>query len=262
MLLPPSEGKIVPETGPPLDLEALSFPELTSARNKALAALVRLCRRTPRRAIETLGLGPKRADDVGRNAVLPDAPSVAAREVYAGVLYDALGLRSLGKDAARRADERVVVMSGLWGALRPGDRIPAYRLSGGVTLPAVGSLPNHWRPALADVLTSVAGGGAVVDLRSTTYEAFWRPGPSLAERSVRVRVLHEQGGKRGVVSHHSKATKGHVARGLLESPARPNGPADVADLVTDLGWKVELTPPDRVTRPWLLDVVVTHVPTR
>nr|WP_174257682.1 peroxide stress protein YaaA [Phytoactinopolyspora alkaliphila] len=262
ILLPPSEGKAVSESGRLVDVESLSFPELTSARRKVLTALMRLCTRSPRRAVETLGLGPKQADDVRRNAALMETPAAPARDVYAGVLFDALGLGSLNDDASRRADERLVVMSGLWGALRPADRIPAYRLGGGVTLPSVGTLAGHWRPKLAGVLAPAAGDGVVIDLRSTTYEAFWRPDPSLTGRSVRIRVLHERDGKRSVVSHHSKATKGRVVRALLESPAVPRRPVDVADLLAELGWKAELTEPERPARPWLLDIVVTHVETR
>jgi len=76
-----------------------------------------------------------------------------------------------------------------------------------------------------------------------------------------VRVLHERevGGvvKRSVVSHFNKATKGRLARALLESGQQPRKPDELADLVRALGYLVELVPgasgPDA---PTALDIVV------
>jgi cytoplasmic iron level regulating protein YaaA (DUF328/UPF0246 family) len=56
---------------------------------------------------------------------------------------------------------------------------------------------------------------------------------------VSVRVLHETGGRRTVVSHFNKATKGRIVRALLEDATAPNSPARFADQLRSLGWKVE-----------------------
>jgi hypothetical protein len=262
ILLPPSEGKAVPRRRKPLALGALSFPELNSARAHVLDALVRLCMDDPTRAADVLGLGPSQAGEVTRNQGLREAPAAPAREIYAGVLYDALGLNTLTTAAAARAQRWIVVVSGLWGAVRPSDRIPAYRLGGAVTLPGVGSLASAWRAPLEQALPSAAGRGLIVDLRSGTYEAFWRPDDALATRTVKVRVLHERDGQRTVVSHHNKATKGHLVRALLHGTDNPRTPAAFADAVANLGWKTELAEPNRAGRPWVLDVVIDEVVTR
>ncbi|WP_205855911.1 peroxide stress protein YaaA [Phytoactinopolyspora endophytica] len=262
ILLPPSEGKSAPSRGSVVNLAKHSFPELSETRQTILSALVEVCQRDTGAAATALGLGPTQADEISRNARLADAPAAPARNVYTGVLYDALGLRNLEGAVARRASRSIVITSGLWGLLRPTDRIPAYRLGGGVSLPGVGALATRWRPALDAVVPALAGQGAIIDLRSTTYEAFWRPDPELARRTAKVRVLHEQNGKRTVISHHSKATKGHVVRAILESGESPRTPVDVAELLATLGWKAELTEPARPARPWTLDVVVDHVATR
>ena len=116
---------------------------------------------------------------------------------------------------------RVAVVSSLFGLVRPGDRIPAYRLSGDASLPGLGPVAGVWRAALGEVVREAVGGGLLVDLRSTTYAAFWRPEPDLARRVVTVRVLHETDGRRTVVSHFNKATKGRLVRSLLEDGANP-----------------------------------------
>ena len=58
-------------------------------------ALVDLCRGPEDDAIRVLGLGPGQAADVRRNAGLAWSPSAPAEKVYSGVLYEALGLRTM-----------------------------------------------------------------------------------------------------------------------------------------------------------------------
>jgi uncharacterized protein len=251
ILLPPSEGKAEPRRGKPLDL---ATGPLAEARRAVIDALVDLCRGPEEAAIAALGLGPTQADDVRRNARLPDLPTAAAERVYSGVLYDALGLTTLDASAHRRALSRLAIISSLYGVVRPGERIAPYRLGGGVALPGLGGVAAHWRSHLDPVLTAMAGTGLVVDLRSSTYAAFWRPAAPLARRVVTVRVLHEVAGRRQVVSHFNKATKGRLVRALLEDGRDARTPTGFASLLADLGWQVEAGPPTAsVIR---LDVVV------
>jgi cytoplasmic iron level regulating protein YaaA (DUF328/UPF0246 family) len=261
ILLPPSEGKTAPRRGKPLDLDRLSFPSLTSARAEVLEALVTLCTTAAAgdvgKAAEVLGLGKTQADEVLRNAALATAPTARADQVYSGVLYEALDLATLDASARRRATGWVAITSGLFGLLRPGDRIPAYRLSGSVPLPGIGQVSTFWNARLDEAVKEAAGRGLVVDLRSSTYASFWRPDTESARQVVTARVLHEVDGKRKVVSHFNKATKGRLVRALLEDGARPTSPARFAEHLRDLGWMVELGAQGR--HGTQLDVVVTDL---
>lgn len=257
ILLPPSEGKTAPRRGKPLDLVGLSSPTLTSTRTTLLSALTTLCRDDPERAATVLGLAAGQRDLVGRNAGLETAPTARADAIYTGVLYDALGLATLSPAARRRATARVAVTSSLFGIVRPGDRIPAYRLSGDASLPGTGSVAGAWRDVLGEAVRDAVGTGLLVDLRSGTYAAFWRPEPDLARRVATVRVLHESGGRRTVVSHFNKATKGRIVRALLEDGANPGTPKALATALARLGWTVEVGEP--TTKGTQLDVVVTAV---
>jgi uncharacterized protein len=257
ILLPPSEGKAAPRRGKPLDLAGLAFPGLGPTRERVLAALVDLCTGAHDLAAATLGIGSTQRDLLDLNSRLPGSPTARADRVYTGVLYDALDADSLTPAARRRAGARLAVTSALFGLVRPGDRIPAYRLSGDTTLPGLGPVAAAWRPVLGSAVENAVGGGLLVDLRSTTYAAFWRAPASLGSRVATVRVLHETGGRRQVVSHFNKATKGRIVRAVLEDGANPTTPAALADLLRDLGWKVEDGEPGRGgTR---LDVVVDEV---
>jgi cytoplasmic iron level regulating protein YaaA (DUF328/UPF0246 family) len=257
ILLPPSEGKTAPRRGRPMEPDALSFPSLHAPRAEVLTALVDLCTADAAVAARTLGLGTTQADEVERNARLHDAPAARADRVYSGVLYEALDLATLEGAAKRRATQWVAVTSGLFGLVRPSDRIPAYRLAGGVTLPAVGPVATYWSRHLDRAVQEAAGRGLVVDLRSSTYTPFWRPSPDTARRLVTMRVLHEVDGSRKVVSHFNKATKGRMVRALLEDGGVAGSPARFADQLRDLGWKVEAGTPGRTGTP--LDVIVTDL---
>jgi len=257
ILLPPSEGKAAPRRGKPLDLASVSSPGLTATRTTLLEALVDLCRDDADKAAEVLGLGPAQRDLVQRNADLGTAPTARADAIYTGVLYDALDVATLSPAARRRASSRLAVTSSLFGIVRPGDRIPAYRLSGDAVLPGVGSVAGAWREVLGDAITDGMRNGMLVDLRSSTYAAFWRPTKDVSHRVATVRVLHESGGRRTVVSHFNKATKGRIVRALLEDGADPRTPRALADTLTRLGWTVELGEP--TPKGTQLDVVVSDV---
>ncbi len=257
ILLPPSEGKSRARRGRPLDLSTLTCAELRPVRERVLDALVTLCSGDPQVAARTLGIGHTQLDLVDLNARLRTAPTARADRVYSGVLYESLDLESLSSSAKRRASARLAVISSLFGLVRPSDRIPAYRLSGDAVLTGVGPIAALWREALGPSITAAVGGGLLVDLRSGMYAAFWRPPAELARRVATVRVLHEVAGQRQVVSHFNKATKGRLVRALLEDGRDPRTPAKLAEVLTELGWTVEVGQPTKQgTR---LDIVVSEI---
>ena len=256
ILLPPSEGKTPPRRGAPLALEGLSLPSLTAARTSVIDALVTLCEGEEAAAMEALGVPKTQPELVALNAALRSAPTARADAIYTGVLYDALDPGSLSTAAKRRAASRVIVTSSVFGLVGMGDRIPAYRLSGDTTLPGLGGVQAHWRRHLGPAALEALGDGLLVDLRSGTYAAFWRP-DDVAARTATVRVLHEHGGVRKVVSHFNKATKGRIVRALLEAGAAPRNPARLADALRDLGWFVEVGAPSK--KGTQLDVIVAEL---
>ncbi|TMZ35717.1 peroxide stress protein YaaA, partial [Klebsiella pneumoniae] len=90
ILLPPSEGKATAGGGPPVDLEALTFPELSTAREAVLDTLEELCSGAAETAREVLGLSAAQADAIERNRAVRTASTLRAADLYTGVLYDRL----------------------------------------------------------------------------------------------------------------------------------------------------------------------------
>ena len=159
-----------------------------------------------------------------RNAALLTARTARADKVYSGVLYEALDVASLDAAARRRATRWLAVTSSVFGLVRPGDPIPAYRLAGDVTLPGLGGVAAHWRTHLDPVVREAPGSGLLVDLRSSTYAAFWRPPADLARRVATVRVLHEVGrpaaGGQPLQQGDQGPTGARAARGAVRRRAR------------------------------------------
>lgn len=234
VLLPPSETKAAGGDGPPLDLEALSLPQLTPVRRKIADALVELSRDVPA-SVAALGISERQRGEVQRNAELGTAPTMPALRRYTGVLYDALNVDGFSPAEWRRARGRLMVASALFGLLSADDAIPAYRLSGNNTLPALGPLRTLWRPALEPLLAGRAD--LVIDLRSTTYATLGR-----ASGAVTVRVVTEDtSGNRTTVSHHNKAYKGTLAAVLATTRAEPSTVEELLRVLTGAGLTVERT---------------------
>lgn len=210
ILLPPSEGKAPPAPGPPLDLETLAFPD---ALNRVRARLMRALARTQ---------------------PLATAPAAPSAEVYTGVLYGRLDLPSIP------AGDGVLIASGLWGLLRPGDRIPYYKLPLDARVPRLrGTLAALWRAPVARALAPLdTPDELIVDTRSGGYASVWKPRAAtvLAVRAFRV----HPDGSRQPISHMAKASRGDVARALLTAGRPAESPDEVADVARAAGLDVEL----------------------
>jgi cytoplasmic iron level regulating protein YaaA (DUF328/UPF0246 family) len=242
ILLPPSESKTARTRGRSVVHEHLSFPELSATRRAVATAVARVSARPDAAAM--LGVSPHLTQEIARNLVLHTAPALPASRVYSGVLYDALDHAGLDSAAKRRANRWLVVISALYGAVRPTDAIAPYRLSMAVNLPGVGPLATAWKPDLSRVLPEAAGRGVVVDCRSSTYAAAWTPAGDLAERWVQIRVPG--------ATHMAKHTRGLVARELCRVGRDVRRVPQLADVLGD-AFDISVQEPARAGRPWVID---------
>lgn len=200
VLLPPSRGKASPDRGRRAGLSTLVYARLREPRERLLDAL---------------------------DPNLRTAPAVPAAELYTGVLFTALGLADLPW-------ESVLIASALWGVVRPGDRIPAYRLEMSDRPPGIGGLTAYWREPLRAALPDR---GLVLDLRSGSYAAAWRPRRA---GHLTVRGFTEApDGTRTVITHMVKRVRGEVARLVLQAGGAAH-PEEVAEIATTAGLRVEL----------------------
>jgi cytoplasmic iron level regulating protein YaaA (DUF328/UPF0246 family) len=255
LIVPPSEAKSPPpDDGPPVDLEALSFPALTPLRERILDAAIATSEEPD--ALRRFHVGLTIAEEVARNGALRELPTRPVLDVYTGPFHEGLAAETWSPAARGRAGRSLVVASALWGALRPVDRIPAYRLHVCSRLIGMDGLEPTWRTVLPDVLAGAADpDGVVVDLRSPAHQAMGRP-TGLGDRTVTVRVTGAGGDGRSIGDVVSKRTRGEIARYVLEAGSAPTRPDELA---ADLAgrWSVDLRPPTSTGAAWTLAVVAT-----
>jgi uncharacterized protein len=248
IIVPPSDTQQAPpEDGEPVRLEDLSFPVLNATRSRILDALVETSAGPD--AFSRLYAKPSMAGDLARNTRLRELPTRPAAEVYAGPLHRALDATTLPEDARERAARRLVITSALWGALRPDDPIPPYRLDVCSRLVGLDRLEPTWRTIMPEVLAGAADDGVILDLRSQGFQAIGMPA-GLGDRTVTLKVRQRvDGGFIGDVV--AKRARGQAARQLLETGADPGDPDQLADALAER-WPVELEPPVRPGRAWTL----------
>lgn len=251
ILLPPSAGKTTKETTNHLQLEKLWQAEhLTQTRRQLIDDVQNTALLAD--AAQIFKLGPKNAHEISQNLEIYDAPALAAWQLYDGVLYEAAKFAQIfssgepsqgsqGQVGNHRGDQRqgsqgqgnqpqglqrqleelTLVFSALFGPVRLTDLITPHRLSGSVKLPGQGSVASIWSKALKELLTQQLSGHVVVDLRSAEYGAMYRPtrGSDCLLLNIAVAKVNPATGKRSVVSHWAKHTRGLLAGALLRAVA-------------------------------------------
>lgn len=251
ILLPPSAGKTTKESTNHLQLEKLWQAEhLTQTRRQLINDVQNTALLAD--AAQIFKLGPKNAHEISQNLEIYDAPALAAWQLYDGVLYEAAKFAQIfssgepsqgsqGQVGNHRGDQRqgsqgqgnqpqggqrqleelTLVFSALFGPVRLTDLITPHRLSGSVKLPGQGSVASIWSKALKELLTQQLSGHVVVDLRSSEYGVMYRPtrGSDCLTLNIGVAKVNPATGKRSVVSHWAKHTRGLLAGALLEAVA-------------------------------------------
>ncbi len=152
-------------------------------------------------------------------------PAVLA---FNGDVYEGLQAHSLDLDDLRWAQRHVRILSGLYGLLRPMDRLQPYRLEMGTALanPRGKDLYACWGDALAQELNALAAkdeSPVIVNLASQEY---FRAAHRKALRPRVVECVFEdwKNGEYKVISFFAKRARGLMARYAIERRlATPQG---------------------------------------
>jgi len=148
-------------------------------------------------------------------------PAVLA---FAGDVYAGLDARTLGSADLRWAQRHLVILSGLYGALRPLDRLQPYRLEMGTALatPAGKDLYAWWGDTVAgwlDQRLAAEASPVVVNLASQEY-ARVALRPALRARVVDCVFEEVRDGTPRIISFFAKKARGLMARYAVQHRVR------------------------------------------
>jgi cytoplasmic iron level regulating protein YaaA (DUF328/UPF0246 family) len=173
------------------------------------------------------------------------AEAKPALRLYAGDTYAGLDAATLSEDALRAAQDRLRILSGLYGLLRPLDAIVPHRLEMGTRLDTRRGrdLYAFWGDRIAETLNAdaeAAGTGLILNCASREY---FRAADRAALRPhvITPTFLEARPGGPKLVSFAAKRARGAMARFVLEH--RIDDPADLRAFAAG-GYEWQESPPD------------------
>jgi hypothetical protein len=230
----------------------MRLASLDGPRAEVLAALAAAMDQSEADRGRLLGVkGEALAAATAANRSVATSPTRRAIDRYTGVLYGALDHASLPAPARRRLTTQVLIASGAFGLVGPGDPIPDYKLKMGASLPGIGKLSTWWRPHLDEALAPITARRTVWNLLPNEHALAWS-GPSARTTQISVRFLDDvvRNGQRSLVmvSHWNKLLKGALVRHVLTNQL--TAPAGLADFDHPQGYRYDpaLTETDG---PWI-----------
>lgn len=207
----------------PVDLSNASEP----AFQKDAAALARVARKLSSTDLRRLmGISEDLADlNVKRFKAFKSAPGddlvKPAALAFGGDTYVGLQAGSLSDEEMAFAQKRLRILSGLYGLLRPLDKIQPYRLEMGSRLETRrgASLYDYWGPRLAKALNVEAealGTDTLVNCASQEYFG------AVDRKALKLRViepvfLENRNGVEKVISFFAKKARGAMARFIIHN---------------------------------------------
>ena len=228
ILLPSAEGK--QSGGNPLAPDMFDyrssttfnyFSELNPERRALIDALQAQIHTADEADLEKLfGVkGETLQQAVDANLNVYRSPLIAAIDRYSpGVMYQAMEFAALPTGAQRRLLENGVILSGLFGLLRPDDLIPDYRLKMDARVDGIGKASAYWRPTLSEHLNRLLTGHAVWNLLPSSHEEAWEDAGTYG-RMIRVKFFREDEGERKPVTHGVKELCGALVHYLVNEAA-------------------------------------------
>jgi cytoplasmic iron level regulating protein YaaA (DUF328/UPF0246 family) len=146
----------------------------------------------------------------------PDAPGLQAALAFNGDVYLGLEARNMTPEDLAFAQEHLRILSGLYGLLRPLDRIQPYRLEMGVRLNTRrgADLYEFWGGRIAKLLRADSEGHpdpTVINLASQEYSAAVDR-KALKRPLIDIRFLEQKDGQSRMLGFFAKRARGLMAR--------------------------------------------------
>lgn len=195
-----------------------SMPEFQKEAN-SLAATARGLSQTGLRQLMGISLDLAKLNQARFKAFAKQSDAQNSKQAalaFAGDTY--VGLQADGFSPADLtfAQDHLRILSGLYGVLRPLDRIQPYRLEMGSRLKTRRgtNLYAYWGDQLGKVLDAAADGGPVINLASTEY--FKATGKKMASPVITPSFKEDSGIELKMIGFFAKKARGMMARYMIE----------------------------------------------
>ncbi len=191
------------------------FSELNPERRKLITALQEAL--SAGKDLETLlGIkGESLEQAVEANMQVFNAPLMSAMQRYSpGVMFKSMDFAGLPTGAQRRLLENGIIISGLFGLLRPDDLIPDYRLRIDAVMPVIGKVARYWRPYISPLLNEALKGHIVWSLLPSSQKEAWDDAHTY-EQMIELRFFDEENGERKLITHGVKPLRGQLVNVIV-----------------------------------------------
>jgi len=193
------------------------------------------------------------------NAELYDAPLMSALDRYSpGVMYAAMDFANLPTGAQRRLLENGVILSGLFGLLRPDDLIPNYQLGMSAALPDLGPVADYWRPVVSPILNENLEDRWVWDLLPDVHREAWTDEQAYEARAEVTFEKEEDGDRVPITGEDLEVHRGQFVNFIVQETAE-----EIEDLrewaeeeSDEYRFDEEASTYDEETKTWSLVMVV------
>ena len=153
---------------------------------------------------------------------MTDGESRQAVFAFNGDVYKGLDAYSLKEEEIESMQEMLLILSGLYGMLKPLDLIQAYRLEMGTSMKVSNatSLAAYWKPVLTQKLNELLEKDeTLVNLASKEYSA------AVDFKAIENKVVHPEfkdfkNGSLKTISFFAKKARGMMSRYLIEKNAK------------------------------------------
>lgn len=225
ILLSPAKTQVFDEADPKA-VPPVTLPDFR-ARSGELIALLR--KKTPAQLESLMGISPKLAAlnaDRYRafSTQFTEANSRACILAFQGDVYDGLEAARFTAKQFAWAQEHLRILSGLYGVLRPLDRVQPYRLEMSIRLANKKGrdLYAYWGDALAEAINDAAqaaGTDTVINLASEEYSK------AVTRKALKVNFISPQfkeakGNQLRILALFAKRARGMMARHLIETQGK------------------------------------------
>jgi len=153
--------------------------------------------------------GKRYEEGIELNSHIQESQKLSAISRYSGVMYNAIDYTGMTEGGRQYFDEHFLILSGMYGILRPSDMIGNYKLPVETKW-----LKDFWGDHITDALNNLDV-DMVVDLLPGSYAKMiqWK---EIQATVVRINFLHTKNGELKKMTHGVKKVKGEYIKKWCE----------------------------------------------